>query len=98
MTKNYITPNPEFFQWIYNRLVYQHHENPNMDYMLSLKERIKDMQEIVNTKTGNVLVKQKPTEQSEEDEKIFNTVIEKGDLKLSEIDWLKSLKERIKEE
>lgn len=32
---------------------------------------------------------------SEEDEKTFNTVIEKGDLKLSEIDWLKSLKERV---
>ena len=35
---------------------------------------------------------------SGEDEKTFNTVIEKGDLKPSEIDWLKSLKERIKEE
>lgn len=32
---------------------------------------------------------------SVEDEKTFNTVIEKGDLKLSEIDWLKSLKERV---
>jgi len=34
---------------------------------------------------------------SEEDEKILSTVIEKGDLKLSEIDWLKSLRQRMKE-
>ena len=41
---SYITPNPEFFQWIYDRLVHVHNENPNVDYMLSLKERIEDMQ------------------------------------------------------
>ena len=34
---------------------------------------------------------------SEEDEQTFNTVIEKGDLKPSEIDWLKSIKQRMKE-
>ena len=32
---------------------------------------------------------------SEEDEKTLNTVIEKGDLKPSEIGWLKSPKERV---
>ena len=36
----YITPNKEFFQWIYDRLVYVHKENPNVDYMRSFKERI----------------------------------------------------------
>lgn len=36
-----------------------------------------------------------PELKESEDEKTFNTVIEKGDLKLSEIDWLKSLKERV---
>ena len=41
---SYTTPNSEFFQWIYDRLVYVHNENPNVDYMLSLKERIEDMQ------------------------------------------------------
>ena len=40
---NYITPNQQFFQWIYDRLIYVHNENPNVDYMLSLKERIEDM-------------------------------------------------------
>jgi hypothetical protein len=44
MEYNYITPNPEFFQWIYDRLVHVHNENPNVDFMLSLKERIEDMQ------------------------------------------------------
>ncbi len=41
--QSYITPNQKFFQWIYDRLIYVHNENPNVDYMLSLKERIKDM-------------------------------------------------------
>ena len=41
--KTYITPNKEFFNWIYNRLVYVHEENPNYDYMLSLRERIDDL-------------------------------------------------------
>ena len=41
---NYITANPEFFQWIYDRLKYVYNENPNVDYMLSLKKRIEDMQ------------------------------------------------------
>lgn len=41
--KTYITPNKEFFNWIYNRLVYVHGENPNYDYMRSLKERIDDL-------------------------------------------------------
>ncbi len=44
--QSYITPNQEFFQWIYDRLIYVHNENPNADYMLSLKERIKDMQKL----------------------------------------------------
>lgn len=38
-----ITPNKEFFQWIYNRLVYVHKENPNVDYMRSFKERIEEL-------------------------------------------------------
>lgn len=37
---------------------------------------------------------EKPAEWSEEDEKTLNTIIEKGDLKPSEIGWLKSIKER----
>lgn len=41
--KTYITPNKEFFNWIYNRLVCVHGENPNYDYMLSLRERIDDL-------------------------------------------------------
>lgn len=38
-----ITPNKEFFQWIYNRLVYVHKENPDVDYMRSFKERIEKL-------------------------------------------------------
>lgn len=38
-----ITPNKKFFQWIYNRLVYVHNENPNVDYMRSFKERIEKL-------------------------------------------------------
>lgn len=38
-----ITPNKEFFQWIYNRLVYVHNENPDVDYMRSFKERIEEL-------------------------------------------------------
>ena len=41
---NYITENSEFFQWIYDRLKYVYNEDPNVDYMLSLKERIENMQ------------------------------------------------------
>lgn len=37
---NIITPNKEFFQWIYDRLVNVHKENPNVDYMISFKRRI----------------------------------------------------------
>ena len=43
-TFSYITPNQKFFQWIYDRLIYVHNENPDVDYMRSLKERIEDMQ------------------------------------------------------
>ena len=38
-----ITPNKEFFQWIYNRLVDVHNENPNVDYMISFKKRIEEL-------------------------------------------------------
>jgi hypothetical protein len=98
---NYITPNQQFFQWIYDRLIYVHNENPNVDYMLSLKERIENMQ--------------KPT-WSEEDEKMLDTLIAdyeflskkyrdqehdffveislaKDDLDM--ISWFKSLKDRV---
>lgn len=44
---SYVTPNLEFFQWIYDRLVYVHHKNPDVDYMRSLKERIEDMQNTI---------------------------------------------------
>jgi hypothetical protein len=48
MKHSYITTNPEFFQWIYDRLKYVYNENPNVDYMLSLKERIEDMQKFAD--------------------------------------------------
>ena len=48
MEHGYITTNPEFFQWIYDRLKYVYNENPNVDYMLSLKERIEDMQKFAD--------------------------------------------------
>jgi len=51
-TKSYITPNSKFFQWIYDRLIYVHHENPDVDYMRSLKERIEDMQKAADTEKG----------------------------------------------
>ena len=41
--RHYITPHREFFNWIYDRLVSLYGENPNIDYMLSLKERIDDL-------------------------------------------------------
>ena len=39
----YTTDNKKFFNWIHDRLVYVHMENPNYDYMLSLRERIDDL-------------------------------------------------------
>ena len=47
-----------------------------------------------NQQHAQLEAQQRPT-WSEKDEKTFNTVIEKGDLKPSEIDWLKSLKQRL---
>lgn len=41
--EHYVTPNRVFFNWIYDRLVNVHGENPNVDYMLSLKECIDDL-------------------------------------------------------
>ena len=38
-----ITPNKEFFQWIYDRLVNVHKEDPNVDYMISFKKRIEEL-------------------------------------------------------
>ena len=38
-----ITPNKEFFKWIYDRLVNVHKENPNVDYMISFKKRIEEL-------------------------------------------------------
>lgn len=38
-----ITPNKEFFQWIYDRLVNVHNEDPNVDYMISFKRRIEEL-------------------------------------------------------
>ena len=48
ITQSYIIPNGKFFQWIYDRLVHVHKENPYVDYMLSLKKRIEDMQNPAN--------------------------------------------------
>ena len=42
-SRDNITPNRAFFMWIYNRLKYVHHENPDVDYMRSLLERIDDL-------------------------------------------------------
>ena len=41
--KTYHTPNKEFFNWIYDRLVYVHGEDPDYDYMQSLRERMDDL-------------------------------------------------------
>ncbi len=100
---SHLTPNPEFFQWIYDRLKYVYNENPNIDYMRSLRERIEDMQ--------------KPTEWSKEDERIRQCLIRDQEKALDDvrndkyghseiisdlkemyrerIDWLKSLKDRV---
>ena len=39
---NMITPNKKFFQWIYDRLINVHKEDPNVDYMISFKKRIEE--------------------------------------------------------
>lgn len=41
--EDHITPNKKFFQWIYDRLVNVHGENPDVDYMKSFKERINSL-------------------------------------------------------
>lgn len=41
--KTYNTPHKEFFKFIYDRMVNVHKENPNVDYMISLAERINDL-------------------------------------------------------
>ncbi len=85
---NYITPNQQFFQWIYDRLINVHNEDPNVDYMLSLKERIKDMQ--------------KPA-WSKEDEDYYDAIIAKLEvtqedaaLTDNQMNFLKFLKDRVK--
>lgn len=35
----------KFIQWIYDRMVYVHNENPNVDYMLTFKELIDSMED-----------------------------------------------------
>lgn len=40
---SHITPNREFFTFIYERLVHKYNENPNFDYMQSFKERIDEL-------------------------------------------------------
>jgi len=39
-----ITPDREFLQFIYDRLIHHHDENPNVDYMISLKQRIDNIE------------------------------------------------------
>ena len=34
------TPNRKFFDWIYDRLLYVYKEDPNIDFMISLRQRI----------------------------------------------------------
>ena len=45
----------EFLQWIYERLVYVHKTNPNLDYMHRLKKIIETTEDIQhpNNKTGD---------------------------------------------
>lgn len=40
---HYHTPNKKFFNWIYDRLVYVHGEDPDYDYIQSLRERIDEL-------------------------------------------------------
>ena len=40
---DYITPHKEFFRWIYDRLINVHKEDPNVDYMISFKQRIEEL-------------------------------------------------------
>ena len=58
----YFTTNGEFFNWIYDRLVNVHGENPNVDYMLSFKERIKKLFLLEKEETDNT---SKPTEEKQ---------------------------------
>ena len=87
ITRSYIIPNEKFFQWIYDRLINVHNENPNVDYMLSLKKRIEDMQNPANDDMKEALQTeyekgradaiaeiQKPA-WSEEDEKILKDIL-----------------------
>ena len=85
---NYITPNQQFFQWIYDRLINVHNEDPNVDYMLSLKERVEDMQK---------------SAWSIEDEDMLDNIIDDYDDAdehnlvddIGKVMWLKSIKERV---
>ncbi len=43
-TNDYITPHKKFFEWIYNRLIDVHNEDPNVDYMQSFRKRIDNLQ------------------------------------------------------
>lgn len=99
---DYITPHKEFFKFIYDRLINVHKENPNVDYMRSFKERL------------NNLSFGEKQEWSEEDEEMLNSCISSieeskenryayketdGDTSYDrEIDWLKSLRNRVGKE
>jgi hypothetical protein len=83
---SYITPNPKFFQWIYDRLINVHNENPSVDYMLSLKKRIEDMQNPINYDMKEALqteyekgradaIAEMQKTWSEEDERHLNTAV-----------------------
>lgn len=75
---HYATSHREFFDWIFDRLVNVHGENPNVDYMQSLKERIDDLfPETEETGTTS-----EPTEEKSftiEDLKPFDKVLVKYD-------------------
>lgn len=82
--KEYITPNEKFFQWIYDRLVYVHGENPDVDYMHSLKDRIEEMAEEQKPVMSNGI-----SEQTKMNETVY---------KFTQEEWKKALDEQLPKE
>lgn len=87
---DYITPHKEFFKFIYDRLIYVHKENPDVDYMRSFKERLN------NLSFGE---KQEWSEEDEENFKWFDkffraeSVVSGGkDIPQDKYLWFKSLR------
>lgn len=103
--KDHITPNEEFFQWIYDRLVFVHKENPNVDYMRSLKERIEEIgKEQKPWRVGAnayFTPEQKPYWSEEDVKRLYSIGTQIGFLKgkyseyQKDIDWLYALAEKM---